>query len=176
MKQKIIISIIVLLVIGTIAYLVMPKNKKEDTINENYEQNYIVEYEEIEEYEDLLGRLEIEKIKLDAPIKEGSTDEVLKAYIGHIEETSLYDGNVGLAAHNRGNEFSYFERLNELEKGDVVTYKTPYGTRSYEVEKIEVILETDWTLLANTKDNRLTMITCISNRPTQRLCVQATQI
>ena len=31
----------------------------------------------------------------------------LSEYIGHIKETSKYDGNIGLAAHNRGNKYSY---------------------------------------------------------------------
>ena len=36
--------------------------------------------------------------------------------------------------------------------------------------------ETDWSLLENTEENKITMITCIPNRREQRLCVQATEI
>lgn len=78
--------------------------------------------------------------------------------------------------HNRGNQYSYFARLNELEKGDIVTYKTKFYTRDYIVDNIQVIYETDWSLLKSTEENKLTMITCISNRRNQRLCVQATEI
>ena len=59
------------------------------------------------------------------------SNEVLKDYIGHIEETAKYDGNVGLAAHNRGNEHSYFARINELELGDEIIYKTKFEERKY---------------------------------------------
>ena len=50
----------------------------------------------------------MKKYGLNAEVKEGSTNEILKKYIGHIENTSTYDGNVGLAGHNRGNKNSYF--------------------------------------------------------------------
>ena len=125
--------------------------------------------------EGVLGVLSIEKIGLIASVKEGSNSEILKHYIGHIEETSIYDGNVGLAAHNRGNEYSYFARLNELESGDKLIYQTRYGTKEYEVTEKKVIEETDWSMLQDTKDNRLTMITCIKNKENYRLCVQAVE-
>lgn len=126
--------------------------------------------------EDILGILEIQKIGLKASIKEGSDSKILKDYIGHIEGTSVYDGNVCLAAHNRGNKYSYFARLNELKKGDIVTYKTRFYERQYKVDNIQVILETDWRNLENTEENKITMITCIANKRNQRLCVQAVEI
>ena len=125
---------------------------------------------------DIIGTLIIKKIGLTASIKEGSTSQTLKEYIGHIEQTPFYNGNIGLAAHNRGNEYSYFARLNELEEGDSVIYKTKYGDKNYSVNKKEVILETDWSMLKDTSENKITMITCIKNKPNQRLCVQAIEI
>ena len=73
----------------------------------------------------------MKKYGLKAEVKEGSSNEILNEYIGHIENTSIYDGNVGLAGHNRGNKNSYFARLNELKKGDIITYKTNFFTRKY---------------------------------------------
>ncbi len=125
--------------------------------------------------EDIIGSLIINKINLNGTIKEGSTSEILKDYIGHIEETAKYDGNVGLAAHNRGNQYSYFARINELELGDEIIYQTKYGERKYVVDSKNEILETDWSKLEGTKENRLTLITCIKNKVNQRLCVQAIQ-
>ena len=118
---------------------------------------------------------ELMKAIADGEIKEGSSNEVLENYIGHIEETSKYDGNVGLAAHNRGNEYSYFARINELEPGDEIIYQSKFGERKYKVIDKKEILETDWSLLGNTKENKLTLITCIRNKVNQRLCVQAVQ-
>lgn len=118
----------------------------------------------------------MKKYGLKAEVKEGSSNEILNEYIGHIENTSIYDGNVGLAGHNRGNKNSYFARLNELKKGDIITYKTNFFTRKYKVDNIQTILETDWNLLKETDQNKLTLITCIANKKLQRLCVQATEI
>ncbi len=125
--------------------------------------------------EDILGILTIEKIGLKASVKEGSKKSILKEYIGHIENTSIYDGNIGLAGHNRGYKNSYFARINELEIGDGIMYKTKFYTRNYKVDNIQVIFETDWNLLQNTEENKLTLITCIPNKKNQRLCVQATE-
>ena len=143
------------------------------------DDNYInITYEEPQIVEDIvdgsiLGILTIEKIGLKAQVKEGSTQEILLKYIGHMPETAKYEGNIGLAAHNRGTEYAYFARLNELEEGDKIIYKTKFYERTYVVTKKVVIYDTDWSYLKNTKDNRITMITCIANKPNQRLCVQA---
>ena len=140
------------------------------------DENFInIKYEKEEQAEDenILGTLIIEKIDLKAPVKEGSMQEILKECIGHMPETSKYDGNVGLAAHNRGNEYSYFARINELSKGDKIIYKTKFYERTYKVISKVVIYDTDWSYLQATKDNRITMITCIKDKPNQRLCVQA---
>ena len=140
------------------------------------DENFInIKYEKEEQIEDknVLGTLIIEKIDIKAPVKEGSSQDVLKEYIGHMPETSKYDGNIGLAAHNRGNEYSYFARINELSKGDKVIYKTKFYERTYIVSTKVVIYDTDWSYLQATKDNRITMITCIKDKPNQRLCVQA---
>lgn len=135
-------------------------------INVSYKQEELLE-------EGILGTLEIEKIDLKANVKEGSTSQILKKFIGHIEETAKYDGNIGLAAHNRLNQYSYFARINELEKGDKINYKTKFFDRTYIVYKKVVIYDTDWSYLKETNDNRITLITCIKNKPNQRLCIQA---
>lgn len=126
--------------------------------------------------DDVLGIMYIEKIGLIATVKEGSTSDILNDYVGHISETAKYDGNIGLAAHNRLNKYSYFARINELEEGDTITYKTKFGTKEYKVNKKNVIFETDWSVLEDDGTNKLTLITCIAGKRNQRLAVQATQI
>lgn len=182
-KKLFVLFVVLILVISVLLLLLYDKNvltreKQNETIEE---KEIIIEENELdkEEFEEsdagLLGSLIIEKIRLNGPIKEGSSNEILKEYIGHIEETAKYDGNVGLAAHNRGNDYSYFARINELEVGDEIIYETKYGTRKYVVNNKKEILETDWSMLKQTKENKLTLITCIRNRVNQRLCVQAVQ-
>lgn len=66
--------------------------------------------------------LEVPKIDLHAEIREGTDSKNLNRNIAHFEETVRLDGNIGLAAHNRGYKVNYFERLKELEKGDKIYY------------------------------------------------------
>lgn len=102
-KKIIILPIIVSIIVAVVCFCTYEKHentgKIENIVYENLEKG-VEEYPE----EELLGRIRIDKINLEAPIKEGSDQEVLKSYVGHIEDTAIYDGNVCLAAHNRGNE------------------------------------------------------------------------
>ena len=81
-------------------------------------------------------------------------------------------GNVCLAAHNRGYDVNYFSKLKDLKVGDNIYYTIDGTQKKYEISEILVIYETDWKMLENTKDNRITLITCIENREEYRLCVQ----
>ena len=182
MNKKIFVLFIVLILIVAIGFLFSYDKKvieqEKQNTSEQLDNTDDVEQEVTEDdgfEEDLIGSLKIEKINLNGTVKEGSTNEILRDYIGHIEETAKYDGNVGLAAHNRGNKYSYFARINELEPGDEIVYTTKYGERKYIVDTKKEILETDWSNLEGTSDNRLTLITCIKNKVNQRLCVQAVQ-
>ena len=121
-------------------------------------------------------RLEIPKINLSASINSGTSEEVMNKYIGHFDNTSLWNGNVGLAAHNRGYPVNYFGRLKELQIGDEIKYTTVYGTKTYKVTTSTIIKDTDWTYLEKTKDNRITLITCVENQPKYRRCIQAIEI
>ena len=67
-------------------------------------------------------RIEIPIIGLNAPIAEGTTQEIMNEYVGHFEETNKTNGNIGLAAHNRGYNVYYFQNLKKLKEGDEIFY------------------------------------------------------
>lgn len=115
--------------------------------------------------------IKIPAINLAANIEEGTSQEVMELYVGHFEETSKFVGNVGLAAHNRGYTYNYFERLKELKNGDEIEYGYHGQVKRYQVEKQMIIKDTDWTNLENTEENRITLITCVENEPSYRRCV-----
>lgn len=141
-------------------------------INENIrvenkiDVNYITEKKEE-------WKIEIPKINLYASIKEGTDENILNEYIGHFEETKRKYGNIGLAAHNRGYKVNYFGRIKELKKGDLIYYKYNDFEKTYEVQQEKIINDTDWSLLENTKENYLTLITCLENVPEKRRCIIA---
>ena len=180
-KLKILLLVIAsILLLFSVAFLWKNKNYELAEVKDiTTDSEYVdVKYNKEENIEksDVQGILYIDKIGLIATVKEGSTKEILKEYIGHISETAKYDGNIGLAAHNRANQYSYFARINELENGDIIRYKTKFYTREYKVNKKSVILETDWKPLEDDGTNKITLITCIAGKRNQRLCVQAIQI
>ncbi len=85
----------------------------------------------------------------------------------------LLIGNICLAAHNTSN---FWKNLHTLKDKDIISYTNVLGTHDYSVFSIKQIDETDLSCLQNTKDNILTLITCVKNVPSKRLCVQAIQI
>lgn len=125
------------------------------------------------EENDEIWYLEIPCIQLKATINEGTSKEVMDNFIGHFEDTSVFDGNIGLAAHNRGYKNNYFENLKKLKEGDIVLYYYQHKCREYVVNKQCIIGDTDWSYLQQTDDNRLTLITCVENEPSYRRCIQA---
>lgn len=116
--------------------------------------------------------LEIPKINLKANIEEGTSKEIMDRAIGHFEETSKEFGNIGLAAHNRGYKNNYFERIKELEEGDTILYQYQERIKEYVVVNHCIIKDTDWSYLENTKENTITLITCVENEPEYRRCLQ----
>lgn len=128
------------------------------TIKENKEENWYIQ---------------IDKISLKAPIREGTDKETLDNYVGHFENTQKSFGNICLAAHNRGYKNNYFDRIKELKNGDEIKYIYEKKETIYIVAKHEIIENTDWSNLENTKEDRITLITCVENQPQYRRCIQA---
>ena len=69
-----------------------------------------------------------------------------------------------------------FGQLKNVKLGDIVKYKTSLGTKTYKVTFVGAISYTDYSYLNEMGDNRITLITCIANQPSLRLCVQAVEI
>ena len=106
-------------------------------------------------------------------IAEGTDKEILDYFVGHFEESPKQLGNVCLAAHNRGYNVNYFADIKNLNIGDEIYYTFNNITKKYEVVLKTIIEETDWSNLKNTKENKITLITCVENEPEFRRCVQA---
>lgn len=178
MKKKILIFGVIFLIIISITFVIInikfKNNSNEKTPEEVINEKTINILSE--ENTDIIGNLKIESIELNAPIKDGTEMSVLKTAIGHFNDTPYFNGNICLAAHNRGYNQNFFERLNEVQKGDKVEYITKYATYEYEVTDIKVIEETDLTVLNPTVKDQITMITCIANQRDKRLCVVASKV
>lgn len=92
-------------------------------------------------YEDgSLGTLVIPAIDLEVGVYQGTDATTLKKGAGHFEDSSIWDGNVAIAAHNRGAN-NYFGRIHTLELGDRIILTTRQGTRTYEVSSVSKVDE-----------------------------------
>lgn len=123
--------------------------------------------------EDVIGVIKIDKINFEGLIYKGTSLQTLKKGVGHFENSAYFEGNVCLAAHNTK---SYWAKLHILQKDDKITYTSFLGTKEYKVYEVKQISETDWTLLENTDENILTLITCVKGKPELRLAVQAIEV
>ncbi len=144
------------------------QNKVSNSLNN--QTNSQESQQEIEEW-----YMEIPIINLKANIKEGTEKETLDDYVGHFEETQKENGNIGLAAHNRGYKNNYFENIKKLKEDDSIFYNYKGKIKEYKVEKIFIIKDTDWNCLENTEKNIITLITCVENQPEYRRCIQGRQ-
>ncbi|MDE6996550.1 MAG: sortase [Oscillospiraceae bacterium] len=122
-----------------------------------------------------LGTLKIPTIGLNVKIVQGTDSAALKKGAGHFEDTSIWDGNVALAAHNRGVN-NHFGQIHTLEVGDTITLTTKLGTRTYEVTSVSKVSETDRSALAASATNMITLYTCVRDERDQRWCVQGVEI
>lgn len=121
-----------------------------------------------------LGTLKIPAISLNVNIYQGTDSAALKKGAGHFTNTSIWDGNVCFAGHNRGVN-NHFGKIHTLESGDTLTLTTRLGTRTYMVTSVEKVSVNDSSGTAATTDNRVTLYTCVMDQPEYRWCVTAVQ-
>ena len=122
-----------------------------------------------------LGKLEIPAIDLSVKIYQGTGSSILAKGIGHFEETSIWGGNVALAAHNRGAN-NYFGKIHTLNAGDKITLTTKLGTKTYEVTTVSKVSETDRSSLEETGESCITLYTCVRDERDFRWCVRGTEV
>lgn len=186
-KSITIFTIIILVIIAVVSTFFIVKyfiNKKEiDTTTEYYTEDKIqdrltnddgnVTKEDLTlkiNGETVFGVINIPKINYEGLVYEGTNIETLDKGIGHFENSPFLEGNVCLAGHNYSGVWKY---LYTLQNGDKITYTSFLGTKEYEVNKVVQVNATDWTLLEDTDDNILTLVTCVKNELNLRLIVQA---
>ena len=120
-------------------------------------------------YLNAIGTLEIPVINFKDIVVKGTDQLALAQGIGLFEHSNILEGNVCLAGHNT---YRFLANLKYVKEGDIIKYSSALGNKEYKVTTIKQIQETDWTMLEDTEDNRITIITCVRNKPKLRLCVQ----
>ena len=168
---KFLLFITIFCLIQILLYLYSENIHIENEFNQNI-MNTVINDIPIEEKTDI-WQIEISKIGLVAEISEGTTQKILNKFVGHFNQTAKTLGNIGLAAHNRGYEVNYFEKLKFLKEGDEIIYRYNDYANIYLVTDNIIIKDTDWEHLEATDKNQVTLITCVENAPEFRRCVKA---
>ena len=121
-----------------------------------------------------LGTLKIPSIGLTVGVYEGTGSAPLLKGAGHFTGTSIWDGNCCIAGHNRGvrNDFG---KIHTLKSGDIITFTTKLGTRTYAVNSVTKVSVNDVSGLAPSAANTVTLYTCVENQPAFRWCVTAVE-
>jgi sortase A len=127
---------------------------------------------------DLIGRLDIPRLKISAPVEAGENASVLDYAVGYLPDTPLpwQTGNSAFAAHRD----RLFRPLERIRVGDDIELATKYGNLHYKVSRTLIVNPTELWVLKPTADADLTLITCfpfryVGNAP-QRFIVQARKI
>jgi sortase A len=122
-----------------------------------------------------VGTLNIERFGRTVNVFHGETLDNMNRGAGIFTSTSTWDGNVAMAAHNRGSA-GFFSFVKDLRIGDRITYTTLHGSRLYEVFSKEQIDEFDHTVLRWSAENILTLVTCVENAPSLRWAAQLREV
>lgn len=107
---------------------------------------------------DVVARLSIQRIHLQAMVREGSDNNTLDVALGHVRGTAMpgQRGNVAVAGHRD----RLFRRLAEVGKNDQIQLETPAATYTYQVDDMAIVTPKTVSVLYSAGDSRLTLITC----------------
>lgn len=108
--------------------------------------------------EQLLTRILIPKIQMDAIVVEGASRRDLSAGPGHMKQTAEpgETGNAVITAHRD----TFFRHIYELAKGDQIQVRRSGRTFTYAVTGKKIVMPEDISVIKPTNDPQLTLITC----------------
>jgi sortase A len=110
---------------------------------------------------DPLGRLRIPAIGLSTVVVEGTDAAELRTGPGHYPATPLPGrrGTVAIAGH-RTTYGAPFRRIDDLERGDRIELRMPYGRFAYRVERTRIVAPTQVDVVSPVAYDRLVLTAC----------------
>ena len=105
-----------------------------------------------------LSRMAIPRLDFSVMVSEGIQPHTLARAAGHIPGTAFPDelGNVGIAGHRD----TFFRKLSEIRRDDLITLTTPVASYRYSVEWTRVVAPDDVAVLNPSRSAVLTLVTC----------------
>lgn len=164
-----VLSLGVYLVVASIQLSMSQKKEAKETVQiikqerETYLQTGIISSTESSESdEEKEYVLRIPSIDSENLVTEGTSKQALKTALGHETDTPLPGevGNCVIAGHRNYSFGKFFNRLGEVEIGDMIYIDTPTDTYSYRVNEIKTVEPEEVEILDNTENEILTLYTC----------------
>ncbi|NMD72268.1 class D sortase [Bacillus sp. DNRA2] len=179
-KLSILLIIVGLIIIGYSAFQIFKTKTVQTNSLEKAHEILKKPKVDIEDFSpfmgDVVGILSIPRIDAELPIVEGTDADDLEKGVGHYKGTAWPMGNDQIVLS--GHRDTVFRRMGELEIGDELIVKVPYGEFSYKIEGTKVVDADDLTVIKPTAPNEvLTVTTCypfryVGNAP-QRYIINA---
>ncbi|MCG3420595.1 class D sortase [Oceanobacillus jordanicus] len=108
---------------------------------------------------DTAGILYIPRLDAELPIVEGTDEDDLAKGVGHYKGTAYPGQNDQIVLS--GHRDTVFRSMGELELGDHLTVKLPYGDFTYEIVDTKIVDADDRTIISPTAPEEvLTLTTC----------------
>lgn len=159
-----------LIIIGTVVYKKVETIRKQKAVIEMFEsgisEGSLTSKEEVN-LEDINGYtpiaiIEIPSIKLSQALVEGISDDVLKYFLGHFNDSAApgEKGNFAVAGHRVSDYTDAFINLYKVKAGDEVIVKTHDKKYTYVVEDNFIVEPEDVHVLDDTKEATMTLVTC----------------
>jgi len=128
-----------------------------------------------------IGILTIDSIDLQLPVMEGVNEPELQIAPGHVPQTAVIGeiGNAVVTGHRNLTFGSMFNRLGEVENGDIIQFQAMNGiVMFFEVfEVLEITPDDQIAFIQPTNKSIITLYTCTPIREaTYRLLVRAQKI
>ena len=110
---------------------------------------------------DAIGRIDIDRIGLNAVFLQGTDTGTLQHGPGHYLKTSLpgQPGTVGIAGH-RTTYLAPFRHIDEIENGDEIRLEMPYAAFTYEVTRHEIVEPEDVKILRPIGHDQVVLTAC----------------
>jgi sortase A len=109
-----------------------------------------------------LGRMAIPKLGVEAVFVHGTRwAEDLSRGPGHYKETELPGlGKTAAIAAHRTTFGAWFRHIDELERGDLIRLRLPYGAFRYRVFSHEIVESNDWSIIGDRGFDTLVLSAC----------------
>ncbi len=110
---------------------------------------------------DAIGRVAVPSVGIDYVFVQGTSEADLEKGPGHYPETGLpgQGKTIGIAGH-RTTYLAPFRKIAEIDEGDDVVLRMPYGKFTYEVVKTEVVDPTDVAVVDDVGVERVVLTAC----------------